>query len=128
MRQTQTPYAERQVGADSPPVAPGNGFEPRRPGIDRLVERRTRALYEGLPRRGFLTTVGRLALIATGAQVVPLLPLDRTTPKVNANHACDVWYYCRCNCPRLCSCCVGGANCTCPPGTFTSAGGLWWGC
>lgn len=125
MGQTPMPHVEHHE-VESGQVPPGNGGVPLSPRVDRIVERGTRALYEGLPRRGFLTTLGKLVLIATGVQVVPLLPVDRTTPTVSANHDCNTWYYCNSNAPRLCSCCVGGSDCTCPYGT--NVGSYWWGC
>lgn len=128
MTPTEISHVERQAESGSRPVVPGTASVPQQPRIDRLVERGTRAMYEGLPRRGFLTTLGKLALIATGVQVAPLLPIDRTTPTASANHDCNTWYYCNSNAPRLCSCCVGGSDCMCPAGTYTTSGGLWWGC
>lgn len=126
MSQTPMRDVEHHAGAGSDPAAPANGDVFGLPGVDRIVERGTRALYYGLPRRSFLAKVGKLLLAATGAQIVTLLPVDRTTPNASASHNCNSWYYCNSNAPRLCSCCVGGSNCLCPYGT--TSGSYWWGC
>lgn len=90
-------------------------------------EQACRSLYEGTSRRGLLAWLGKALIAAAGVTVVKVLPVDRTVDTVEAsNHDCSSWLYCNCNCPRLCSCCVGGNNCMCPYGTLPS--GSWFGC
>ncbi len=109
--------------------------------IDRLFERSSRSLARHTSRRSLLASLGK---ILTGAALIPLLPIDRSssaraadaspgptgaaphkTPPKKAVHAksddplsCDYWKYCAID-GFLCSCCGGSAN-SCPPGTAPS--------
>jgi methylamine dehydrogenase light chain len=106
--------------------------------IDRLFEHSSRSLARHTSRRSLLATLGQ---ILTGAALVPLLPVDRssraqaadapgpTTPNPKGNTAsstkaaddplsCEYWKYCAVD-GFLCSCCGGSAN-SCPPGTAPS--------
>jgi methylamine dehydrogenase light chain len=107
--------------------------------IDRLFEHSSRSLARHTSRRSLLATVGK---ILTGAALIPLLPIDRssraqaadagatgiaahkTSPKKAASAksddplSCDYWKYCAVD-GFLCSCCGGSAN-SCPPGTAPS--------
>jgi methylamine dehydrogenase light chain len=106
--------------------------------IDRLFENTSRSLARHTSRRSLLATLGK---ILTGAALVPLLPVDRSSraaaaettapdaPKTPAKGAhdkkatddplsCDYWKYCAVD-GFLCSCCGGSAN-SCPPGTAPS--------
>ncbi len=109
--------------------------------LDRLFEHSSRTLARHTSRRNVLATLGR---ILTGAALVPLLPVDRssraeaadaTTTSPGAHHpptqaksnknaatddpmSCEYWKYCAVD-GFLCSCCGGSAN-SCPPGTAPS--------
>jgi len=107
--------------------------------IDRLFEHSSRSLARHTSRRSLIAMLGK---ILTGAALVPLLPVDRssraeaadagttgtaahkTPPKKAANAkgddplSCDYWKYCAVD-GFLCSCCGGSAN-SCPPGTAPS--------
>jgi methylamine dehydrogenase light chain len=103
--------------------------------IDRLFENTSRSLARHTSRRSLLATLGK---ILTGAALIPLLPLDRssraaaaetTEPEIptkgahdkkgsNDPSSCDYWKYCAID-GFLCSCCGGSAN-SCPPGTAPS--------
>ena len=104
--------------------------------IDRLFEHSSRSLARHTSRRSLLATLGK---ILTGAALVPLLPIDRSSraqaadggatggPASKAPHdkkasddpmSCDYWKYCAVD-GFLCSCCGGSAN-SCPPGTAPS--------
>jgi methylamine dehydrogenase light chain len=103
--------------------------------IDRLFENTSRSLARHTSRRSLLATLGK---ILTGAALIPLLPVDRSsraaaaeatepeTPakgahdkkRTNDPSSCDYWKYCAID-GFLCSCCGGSAN-SCPPGTATS--------
>ena len=108
---------------------------------DRLFEHSSRTLARRTSRRSLLAMLGK---ILTGAALVPLLPVDRssraqaanagagatgtpaheTPPKKTASAksddplSCDYWKYCAVD-GFLCSCCGGSAN-SCPPGTAPS--------
>lgn len=126
MAGTSVPQPEPQTSAAAPRVA-SQGEPHRSQGMDGVVARGARALYEGAPRRGLLAKLGKLVLLASGVQIMPILPIDRTIPHVEASyHDCTAWYYCNSWAPRLCACCVGGYQCMCPAGTFP--GSYWWGC
>jgi methylamine dehydrogenase light chain len=112
--------------------------------IDRLFENSSRSLARYTSRRSVLATLGK---ILTGAALVPLLPIDRssralaadgngtapaaskpaapgkteaTAPKKVTDDplSCDYWKYCAVD-GFLCSCCGGSSN-SCPPGTAPS--------
>ena len=106
--------------------------------IDQLFERSSRRLAQHTSRRSLL---GMLGQILTGAALVPLLPIDRssraeaadggtsgahkpekdTAGKKKASDdplSCDYWKYCAVD-GFLCSCCGGSSN-SCPPGTAPS--------
>jgi methylamine dehydrogenase light chain len=111
--------------------------------IDKLFEHSSRSLARHTSRRSMLATLGK---ILTGAALVPLLPVDRSsraeaadstgpatspsaTPKAPAKPSsekkssddpasCDYWKYCAID-GFLCSCCGGTSN-SCPPGTAPS--------
>jgi methylamine dehydrogenase light chain len=111
--------------------------------IDKLFEHSSRTLARHTSRRSMLATLGK---ILTGAALVPLLPVDRSsraqaaeptapgTPPSAAPKAptktssdkkaaddplsCDYWKYCAVD-GFLCSCCGGSSN-ACPPGTAPS--------
>jgi methylamine dehydrogenase light chain len=107
--------------------------------IDRLFENSSRSLARHTSRRSLLATLGQ---ILTGAALIPLLPVDRSsraqaaeaggpaTPKTPAKPgskakattddplSCDYWKYCAVD-GFLCSCCGGSSN-SCPPGTAAS--------
>src|SRR6185437_4320681 len=106
--------------------------------IDRLFEQSSRSLARHTSRRSLLGTLGK---ILTGAALIPLLPVDRSSraeaagtggpamPKAPHSKAeatdskkatddpmsCEYWKYCAVD-GFLCSCCGGSAN-SCPPGT-----------
>ena len=112
--------------------------------LDRLFENSSRSLARHTSRRSVLATLGK---ILTGAALVPLLPIDRsskahaadgngtapteskpttqgktptTAPKKPTDDplSCDYWKYCAVD-GFLCSCCGGSSN-SCPPGTAPS--------
>jgi methylamine dehydrogenase light chain len=105
--------------------------------IDRLFENSSRSLARHTSRRSMLATLGK---ILTGAAMIPLLPVDRSSraeaadaagpgaPKATGKSvskavtddplSCDYWKYCAVD-GFLCSCCGGSAN-SCPPGTAPS--------
>jgi len=105
--------------------------------IDRLFEHSSRRLAQRTSRRSLLGTLGQ---ILTGAALVPLLPIDRSSraqaadgtsgahkpdTDVSGNKkttddpmSCEYWKYCAVD-GFLCSCCGGSAN-SCPPGTAPS--------
>ena len=110
--------------------------------IDRLFENSSRSLARHTSRRSLLATLGQ---ILTGAALIPLLPVDRSSRTAAAERAtpaepgaaktpakpgskakaatddplsCDYWKYCAVD-GFLCSCCGGSSN-SCPPGTAPS--------
>ena len=111
--------------------------------IDRLFEKSSRSLARHTSRRSLLATLGQ---ILTGAALIPLLPVDRSSRAAAAERAtaaepgaaktpakpgskakaaatddplsCDYWKYCAVD-GFLCSCCGGSSN-SCPPGTAPS--------
>jgi methylamine dehydrogenase light chain len=91
--------------------------------IDRLFEHSSRSLARHTSRRSLLAMLGK---ILTGAALIPLLPVDRTSRAEAADNkkatddplSCDYWKYCAVD-GFLCSCCGGSAN-SCPPGTAPS--------
>ena len=90
--------------------------------IDRLFEHSSRRLAQHTSRRSLL---GMLGQILTGAALVPLLPVDRSSRAEAADKkasddplSCDYWKYCAVD-GFLCSCCGGSSN-SCPPGTAPS--------
>jgi len=96
--------------------------------VDELVERITKGIYQVSSRRGLLSKVGKLAMIATGIQVLQFLPVDRTTPEVAADaHFCNAWYNCGLQASRQCECCFYPSQlCACPGGT--NPGYYWLAC
>ncbi len=84
---------------------------------------------EGLPRRGFLSKAGRLALTALGAGIViEQVAAPIVMPSARANHpaVCGDWDMCQMD-GRLCGC-TG-----CSPDVYTGpdcgrVGGWWMGC
>ncbi|MFP5399919.1 MAG: methylamine dehydrogenase light chain, partial [Gammaproteobacteria bacterium] len=97
--------------------------------LDRVAERRVRALAQRTSRRSALVRVGRV--LVAGAFALPVLPFDRTQQAHAAGGAggggrkrqpgeydCDYWRYCSVD-GFLCSCCGGSAT-SCPPGTEIS--------
>jgi methylamine dehydrogenase light chain len=105
--------------------------------IDRMFENSSRSLAQRTSRRSVLATLGR---ILTGAALLPLLPIDRSSgaqaaeagtgaaadaPKeahkssaIDNPESCEYWKYCAID-GFLCSCC-GGSSHSCPPGTAPS--------
>jgi methylamine dehydrogenase light chain len=106
--------------------------------LDRLFEQSSRSLARHTSRRSVLATLGQLL---TGAALIPLLPVDRSSraqaadsPPASAPAAaakpapakakaadplsCEYWKYCAVD-GYLCSCCGGSSN-SCPPGTAPS--------
>jgi methylamine dehydrogenase light chain len=104
--------------------------------LDRLFENSSRSLARHTSRRSMLATLGK---ILTGAALIPLLPVDRSSRAEAAEAAepsapktpgkaskaatddplsCDYWKYCAVD-GFLCSCCGGSSN-SCPPGTTPS--------
>ena len=95
--------------------------------LDKLFENSSRSLARHTSRRSVLATLGQ---ILTGAALVPLLPVDRSSraqaaePKGAAKGqsddpmSCEYWKYCAVD-GFLCSCCGGSSN-SCPPGTRPS--------
>jgi methylamine dehydrogenase light chain len=104
--------------------------------IDRLFEHSSRSLAQRTSRRSVLATLGQ---ILTGAALLPLLPIDRSSraeaaepvkgaaaeaakppgkSAVDDPQSCEYWKYCAID-GFLCSCC-GGSSHTCPPGTSAS--------
>jgi methylamine dehydrogenase light chain len=97
--------------------------------LDRLFEHSSRTLARHTSRRSLLATLGKLL---TGAALVPLLPVDRSSraqaaesPGAPENHrsksdpmSCEYWKYCAID-GFLCSCC-GGSSSSCPPGAAPS--------
>jgi methylamine dehydrogenase light chain len=92
--------------------------------LDRLFEHSSRALARRTSRRSLLAALGQLL---TGAALLPLLPLDRSSRAQAAEKKaggklgpqdCDYWKYCAID-GFLCSCC-GGTSTSCPPGSQPS--------
>jgi methylamine dehydrogenase light chain len=111
--------------------------------LDKLFEHSSRSLARHTSRRSLLGTLGTLL---TGAALIPLLPVDRSSRAEAAEGAgpatapratkgagtkpaadkkasddpmsCEYWKYCAID-GFLCSCCGGSAN-SCPPGTAPS--------
>jgi methylamine dehydrogenase light chain len=97
--------------------------------LDRLTERRVRAVAQQHGRRSFVT---RLGVALVGGAVLPMLPFDRSGgsahaagggSKKGASKAadpmqCEYWRYCAID-GFLCTCC-GGTLTQCPPGTEAS--------
>jgi methylamine dehydrogenase light chain len=89
--------------------------------IDQTIESATRRLAMLTSRRGVLSLLGKLAV---GAALAPLLPIDRTFGRSSTDphqmdaSKCDYWKYCAMD-GQLCSCC-GGTGSQCPPGTQVS--------
>jgi methylamine dehydrogenase light chain len=92
--------------------------------IDRLFEQSSRSLAQCTSRRSVLAALGRLL---TGAALLPLLPIDRSSRAAASEAAasaldnpqsCEYWKYCAID-GFLCSCC-GGSSHSCPPGTAPS--------
>lgn len=90
--------------------------------VTSLVERTTTRIAQETSRRGFLATIGKLAVAvtaATGAKAL-LLPIDRRT--THAGGCGGTW----CGMSgHPCSCC-GGSDTSCPNGT--SQGSYWKAC
>lgn len=102
------------------------------------VERLSQNLYHATPRRGFLSTVGKVLLGLVGVTVLDALPLDRTTKvalaKPGENHtnplSCQYWKYCSVNTGGWspCPCCSQiSSDCVCPYGTLPGSN-YWIGC
>ena len=102
--------------------------------FDKFTEKLARRLARGTSRRSSLAVLGAFA---TGAAVLPVLPVSRAAaaapaggggkrPPIESGNpqdpgdrgACDYWRYCAID-GFLCSCCGGTVN-TCPPGTEMS--------
>jgi methylamine dehydrogenase light chain len=92
--------------------------------LDRLFEHSSRSLARHTSRRSLLATLGKLL---TGAALIPLLPLDRSSRAEAAPEgkkasddpmSCDYWKYCAID-GFLCACC-GGSTHSCPPGAAPS--------
>lgn len=95
--------------------------------LDKLFEHSTRLLARHTSRRSLIASIGS---ILTGAALVPLLPVDRSSARAADSNAathkaatddplsCEYWKYCAVD-GFLCSCCGGTSN-TCPPGTTPS--------
>jgi len=100
--------------------------------IDRLFENSSRSLAQRTSRRHVLAVLGRLL---SGAALLPLLPIDRSSraaaaeadakpsaakasKSANDPESCEYWKYCAID-GFLCSCC-GGSSHSCPPGTDSS--------
>ena len=101
--------------------------------IDRLFENSSRSLAQRTSRRHLLAMLGRLL---SGAALLPLLPIDRSSRAAASEPAaapsaakssksnvddpqnCEYWKYCAID-GFLCSCC-GGSSHSCPPGTDPS--------
>jgi hypothetical protein len=76
-------------------------------------------------RRGFLTRLSKLALLALGIKMVPLLPLDRAIPIANAQHEpCTDWHLCGIF-GRPCTWCGSHQN-YCPTGTYDGSDNGYW--
>ena len=97
--------------------------------LDRLTERRVRAMASQHGRRSFVT---RLGTALAGGAILPMLPFDRSGQFMGAQAAqpggkldntlnptqCEYWRYCAFD-GYLCTCC-GGSLTQCPPGTEAS--------
>ncbi len=91
--------------------------------LDQLLESASRQLARRSSRRGVLGMLGQLL---TGAALLPLLPIDRSSraqaaapdAAVQDPTRCEYWKYCAID-GYLCSCC-GGSSHACPPGTTAS--------
>src|ERR1039458_6100337 len=104
--------------------------------LDRLFEDSSRSLAQRTSRRSVLAALGRML---TGAALLPLLPIDRSSRAGAAEpsaagigasakapvksaldnpESCEYWKYCAID-GFLCSCC-GGTSHSCPPGTAPS--------
>lgn len=98
--------------------------------FDLLFEGVARGWARRLPRRHFLSRMGR---VVAGGAALPLLPVARGSAQTNDpapgepprsqpegdEDSCEYWRYCAID-GFLCSCC-GGARNACPPGTEMSA-------
>lgn len=97
--------------------------------FDKLAERQSRRLAQGVSRRHALNRISR-ALVGA-AFILPVLPFDRSEARAaGAAHgkpgskaaddetACEYWRYCAID-GFLCTCC-GGSLTQCPPGTDAS--------
>lgn len=94
--------------------------------FDYFVERHLRQLTQNISRRSVISTAGKLLLAATGATVVPLLPIDRRPTKEAhaAASGCYNWDWCGAYADRVCGCNVSSTSG--PSGTFAS--GYWSSC
>ena len=101
---------------------------PRRPWIDRVLERGARTVARRTSRRSFLARLGGTLV---GATALPLLPVSRARGEsarvgvpddpdgsVGDPTSCEYWRHCAID-GFLCSCC-GGTQSACPPGTEMS--------
>lgn len=108
-----------------------------------LTTRLTRKLSAGTSRRGVLARIGAVALGATGAALLPDLPVPRggggraagaqsafSDPLIDFTGTdptdCNYWRYCNLG-GRICAQCEGGGITTCPPGTVLG-NEYWVGC
>ena len=99
--------------------------------IDDWFENSSRSLARRTSRRSLLAMLGQ---VLTGAALIPLLPVDRSSrasaaepgsappakpaAAIDDPQACEYWKYCAID-GFLCSCCGGSSN-SCPPGTAPS--------
>jgi len=91
--------------------------------FDHWFEHSSRSLAHRTSRRSLLAVLGQAL---TGAALLPLLPVDRSsrahaavaTDAKAGPESCDYWKYCAID-GFLCACC-GGTSTSCPPGTGSS--------
>lgn len=83
-------------------------------------------LSETASRRSFITKVGRLTLLLTGASLANALPFDRREAHAIHESGCRNRRYCGMN-GTPCAC-VGGSDSACPQSSCRKTGTAWYGC
>ena len=97
------------------------------PSLDRITSQLTAKWGQRGSRRGFLTQLGKMVLVAVGGSFGAALPSDRRIAEASfGNNNCDQWYWCGMN-GRPCASC-GGTDTTCPHSGCNTAGHAWVAC